>query len=91
MADKSRSTFLRIRELAEGMHSGERIIAIRQADGTDVETLASTRSIHGSKIDIGSPVAARGDGALLVELPQETSNGYWRIWVSPDELAVRAA
>jgi len=86
---QNETTYLRIREVGVGVHPDERIIGIEIAGGAEVESIAWTSGISDGAIDIGWPVADREDGAILVELPHETSYGAWRIWVKPDQLLRR--
>lgn len=82
----NKSNWLKIREVYEGLHPSEVIIAIQQANGTEAESIVSRRSIVDGAIDIGYPVGSKPDGSLLVELPHETSQGFWRVWVRPEQV-----
>ncbi len=86
MINPNETTYLRIQEIGVGLHPDERIIAIEIFSGAEIKSIAWTRGISDNAIDIGWPVADREDGALLVELPFETSYGAWRVWVRPDQL-----
>lgn len=75
---------LRAHNVGKGMHPAKKVYRIHEADGNTTESFA-WRIINGV-IDIGFPVRQREDGAYLVELPQETIDGRWRVWVKPEEL-----
>lgn len=75
---------LRAYDVDVGMHPKEFVYRIHEADGSTTESFAW--QIVDGAVDIGWPVARREDGAYLVELPQETVAGCWRVWVKPEEL-----
>jgi hypothetical protein len=78
---------LRAHNIIVGMHPDERLYHIHEADGTVTQSFAW--GIANGLLDIGYPVARRDDGALLVELPMETVDGRWRVWVMPEELEAK--
>lgn len=65
-----------------------RVIEVEQAGGGSARCYASLRQVDADSVDIGWPVGNRADGAILVELPQETEAGLWQVWVRPDQLLV---
>ncbi len=65
-----------------------RVIEVEQAGGGAARCFASVRQVDADSVDIGWPVGNRADGAILVELPQETEAGLWQVWVRPDQLLV---
>lgn len=65
-----------------------RVVEIEQAGGGAARCFASVRQVDADSVDIGWPVGNRADGAILVELPQETEAGLWQVWVRPDQLLV---
>ena len=65
-----------------------RAIEVEQAGGGAARCFASVRQVDADSVDIGWPVGNRADGAILVELPQETEAGLWQVWVRPDQLLV---
>lgn len=75
---------LRAHDIDVGMHPKEFAYRIHEADGCTTESFA-WRVTNGA-VDVGYPVGQREDGAYLVELPQETVDGRWRVWVMPGEL-----
>lgn len=76
---------LRAHDVRVGLHPNERVYRIHEADGSTAESIAW--SIPDGTIAIGYPVGQRADGAYLVELPHETTDGRWRVWVKLEELA----
>lgn len=71
---------IKIKVLGEGQHPSESLVAIKTADGSVAEAIIYRQSIIDDTIDVGYPVGVDGD-SYLVELPQETVDGRWRIWV----------
>lgn len=61
------------------MHPRERIVEIDTLDGVE-EVPVDVSKIVGEFLMIGYPVGQRGED-VLVELPQETARGHWRVWV----------
>ncbi|MER8412824.1 MULTISPECIES: hypothetical protein [unclassified Mesorhizobium] len=76
---------LKIKQIGEGNHPGEVVVSLDTTTGTE-RLVVHHRSLSGDSLDIGWPVD-REDSNLLVELPRETINGSWRVWV-PQGLVV---
>jgi hypothetical protein len=70
---------LRINDTRKGLHPSEAIVQIDTATGP-VEIVVGQQAIRSGSIEIGSPVGEH-ENFVLVELPAETSNGSWRVWV----------
>lgn len=66
---------LQVRKVRDGLHPSEAIVAVG-----DERLVVDRRSLVDGRIDIGFPVAQQ-DGQYLVELPNETWTGAWRVWV----------
>ena len=62
-----------------GLIPSERVARIATADGRIEEVHVSDLLIEGDTIAVAM-IGARGD-VVLVELPQESASGKWRIWV----------
>ena len=78
---------IRFERATQGPHPEEVFAIIKTLAGPQEITVDSgTR--NAGYIDVGNPVV-RKDGFYLVELPSETSNGAWRVWV--DDSVVLAA
>jgi hypothetical protein len=71
---------VRVEVVGEGQHPSERVVVITTADGSRERVIVDRDSIEDSMIDIGFPVGGDED-RLLVELPRETINGAWRVWM----------
>lgn len=69
-----------------GLHPASRVVRIDTVDGPERLTVWPRPGEAVADIEIGYPVGARDD-ALLVELPDETHTGAWRVWV-PRELVM---
>ncbi len=76
---------VRVNRVREGLHPSEVVVSVATADGTIEKLVVDYRSIEDDTIGVGYPVGKR-DGNLLVELPRETSRGFWRVWVKPDNV-----
>ena len=70
--------------IIRGSIRSERIAYITTAGGIRAEVLLSatqTGSNHVLAVEV-----ARDKDNVLIELPQETSSGYWRVWVKKNQL-----
>lgn len=65
--------------VSDGLHPGEVVVAVRAREGAE-KVMVDRRSLDGDRLEVGYPVGQDGD-FYLVELPQETFRGYWRVWV----------
>jgi hypothetical protein len=77
---------LTVEQIGKGIHPSEMVVSIRTADGVQQRLVVSARSVQNNTIPIGWPLGERADGSILVELPRETQNGAWRIWVPRDQI-----
>jgi hypothetical protein len=60
-------------------HPSEVLVTVHTTHG-DEQLIVHERSIQDGTLDIGYPINSR-DSEHLVELPRETVNGAWRVWV----------
>ena len=82
---------LRARVMDTAFDPDHRVVEIQQAGGGAARCCASLRQVDADSVDVGWPLGNRADGAILVELPQETEAGLWQVWVRPDQLLVTEA
>jgi hypothetical protein len=71
-------------KIVRGAIGSERIAYITTAEGIRTEVLlnaAQTGSNHIFAVEV-----ARDNNNVLIELPQETSSGYWRVWVNKKQI-----
>ena len=80
---------LKIDPIGDGQHPSEIMVAVETAEGSREILIVDRRSLEGDTLGIGYPVGARGD-LYLVELPQETMRGLWRVWVKKERLVEKA-
>ena len=71
---------VQIESLGEGLHSGEIVIALDTKSGRE-ELVVDKDHLSGDTLEIGYPVGQE-DGYYLIELPNETFRGSWRVWVA---------
>jgi hypothetical protein len=65
-------------------HPSEVLVTVRTTEGQE-QLVVHERSIKNDTVEIGYPIHSR-DSEHLVELPRETVNGAWRIWVPSDSV-----
>ena len=80
---------IKVRELGVGLHPSEKLVEVTTTEGPAAVPLDYRTVVHGH-VDVGYPLASEPDRAL-VELPQETINGMWRVWVPRSEIVEDAA
>ncbi len=71
-------------KIERGSIGSERIAYITTAGGTRAEVLlsaAQTGTNHILAVEV-----ARDKNNVLIELPQETSSGDWRVWVNKKQI-----
>jgi len=71
-------------KIVRGAIGSERIAYIKTAAGISAEVLISDTQT-GSNHILAAEVA-RDKNNVLIELPQETSSGYWRVWVNKNQI-----
>jgi len=70
--------------ILRGSTRSERIAYIKTIEGVQTEVVLSAAQT-GSDHIIAAEVA-RDNNNVLIELPQEASTGYWRVWVNKNQL-----
>lgn len=71
-------------KIKNGAIQSERIAYIKTAGGEHAEVLlnaAQTGNNHIVAAEVG-----RDNNNVLIELPQETSSGYWRVWINKNQI-----
>ncbi|MGU3537657.1 hypothetical protein [Methylobacterium sp. A54F] len=81
-----------VTEVGLGLHPEEVVVCVATRDG-DAKLAVDREALLGKTLRIGYPVEREGD-FYLIELPRETFQGAWRVWVpeeslSPDETRSR--
>ena len=71
-------------KVLRGSIKSERIAYIKTAEGVRAEVLLSAAQTGTNHI-LAAEVA-RDNNNVLIELPQETSSGYWRVWVNKNQI-----
>jgi hypothetical protein len=79
---------IRVQILGEGQHPSEALVAVQTADGVRENLIVDRRSIDHSTIEVGYPVGSSAD-RYLIELPRETVNGQWRLWMKRSDVLDR--
>jgi hypothetical protein len=76
---------LKVKKVEEGMHPSQVSVAIDAQDGRHFLVLNKASVDNSETIDVGNPVGIK-DGYRLIELPEETDGGSWRVWVPEKSL-----
>jgi len=78
-----------VKEVGKGMHPSEAVVEIQGVQSTEHIVIDRKALIGKNQLDVGYPVG-RQNGYYLVELPRETLQGEWRVWISKDQIADEA-
>ncbi|CDX17300.1 hypothetical protein MPL3356_250003 [Mesorhizobium plurifarium] len=70
---------VRVRHIGPATHPSEVVVSVDTTTGAE-HLVVNQRSLKDNKLEIGYPINSL-DSNLLVELPRETINGSWRVWV----------
>lgn len=71
---------LKVSRVEDGLHPDQLIVSVRATDGLHFLAINQATISREDTIEIGKPVGSR-PGELLIELPAETDDGTWRVWV----------
>ena len=76
---------LKVEKVGEGLHPSEMVVTVNTKDGPVSMVVDPNVISSDSTVSIGWPVSKDAD-FFLVELPRETLQGSWRVWVASSEL-----
>ena len=76
---------IKIKTVMEGPGPSEKIVAIPVHGGGEEEVILPKALVRNDTIEVGE--IGRSNGSILVELPQETASGSWRLWIDMGTLA----
>jgi hypothetical protein len=74
-----------VREVGPGLHPSEVVVEVQTTHGSE-RLVIDRAAISNNSVFVGWRSLAQKAGELLVELPNETMSGTWRIWVRGDEI-----
>ena len=66
-------------KVVDGPVETEKIVYIDTTCGTTVEVFVPSSRVRGETLEVTE--IARDGGNVLVELPEESTTGDWRLWV----------
>jgi len=72
-------------KFVEGLASSERIAKITTKNGTVEEVPVSSRNIEEESLEVGR-IGSDPKQGVLIELPRESLNGRWRLWVEEAQM-----
>ena len=76
---------VKVAEVGDGLHPSEVVVSIQTIEGQQ-NIVVDKRSLSaGNTLRVGYPIR-RQDDKYLIELPRETVNGSWRVWVNKSEI-----
>jgi hypothetical protein len=78
------TTRVRVKTVMDGPGPGETIVAISIKGGGEEEVILPKSFVQNDTLEVGR-VGGNQD-SVLIELPQESATGSWRLWVDPGTL-----
>ena len=78
---------VRVKKVMEGPGPSEAVVMIKTASDREEEVVVHTNQIKDDTLKVWA--VGGKDGSVLIELPQESSSGNWRLWVKDREVAQR--
>jgi hypothetical protein len=76
---------LKVETTGKGLHTSEVVVKVKTSSGVE-RLVVSERAIDNDEISIGWPIRTKDD-LYLIELPNETQSGAWRVWVNRDQVS----
>jgi hypothetical protein len=76
---------LKVETTGKGLHTSEVVVRVKTSSGVE-RLVVSERAIDNNEISIGWPIRTKDD-LYLIELPNETQSGAWRVWVNRDQVS----
>jgi hypothetical protein len=65
--------------ITRGSGPSETVVSIKTSEGHSEEVVVHTSLVEGDKVRVSQ--LAKGDNSVLIQLPQESVEGNWRLWV----------
>ena len=78
------ATRVKVRTVMDGPAPGETIIAISKKGGGEEEVILPKTFVQDDTVEVGK--VGGTEESVLIELPQESASGSWRLWVDPGTL-----
>ncbi|WP_155253290.1 hypothetical protein [Bradyrhizobium japonicum] len=76
---------MRVQEIGPGLHPSEVVVEVQTTSGAE-RLVIDRAAVSDNSVFVGWRSLAQKNGELLVELPNETMSGTWRIWVRSDAI-----
>jgi hypothetical protein len=73
---------IKCKTVMEGPGPSEKIVAIPVRGGGEEEVILPKDLVKDETNEVGE--VRRSNGSILIELPQETASGSWRLWVDAE-------
>jgi hypothetical protein len=77
---------MKVRQIREGLHPSEVVVEFDTADGERQTLVVDRRSLREDTLRVGYPIGRAAPNQLLIELPRESLQGRWRVWVSNNDV-----
>lgn len=70
--------------IGPGLIESDRVVYIPTTSGHREEAFVSETQVRDDRLIV--PEVGVRNGSVLIELPRESSRGYWRVWVPADQV-----
>jgi len=74
---------VKVEDVRDGPGPAEKVATINGVDRRE-QVIVSSLSLKGDALEVG--LVAMNGTKYLVELPRESMNGNWRVWVPKDDV-----
>ena len=71
---------VKVETIRTSNNPNEVVVAVNTVAGKEFLVVHSL-SLEDSSLEVGYPISSKKNSEYLVELPRETQNGSWRVWV----------
>jgi len=76
---------MKVREIGPGLHPSEVVVEVKTIGGPE-RLVVDRESISDKTLFVGWRPLGDKNGQWLVELPNETMTGTWRVWVKQKDI-----
>ena len=71
-------------KIVKGAIKEEKVAYIKDVSGEVVEVIVGSSQAGKDDVEVGE--VGRDEDKVLIELPRESTRGYWRMWVNRKQL-----
>lgn len=73
-------------KIQNGAIKSERVAYIKTVSGQNAEVILDVSQANHDSVVAAEIGRRNNNNDVLIELPRETSSGYWRVWINKSQL-----